>query len=208
MSDPHQLVRNTYNTIAKKYHQCYGRQSEFFLKFSKAFMKLLPEKAKILDLGCGPGRDAKYFSKKGYEVVGVDFSEKMLQIAREIAPKAKFLKQDLRRVKLPINSFDGIWCFFVLLHLKRKEVFQLLKRIQLILKRNGILFIATKYGRGEIIEKEHLDESLKMFETYFQRDEIEQLIRDAGFELLMTDLGYSRYGSDEKNIVVFAKKIY
>lgn len=80
MNDVHQIVRNTYNYIAEKYYRRYHEYSPFFLKFSKNFLKLLPKKAKILDLGCGPGRDAKYFSLEGYEVIGVDFSEKCLKL--------------------------------------------------------------------------------------------------------------------------------
>ena len=42
------------------------------VKESKFFMSLLPKKSKILDLGCGPGRDARIFYERGYEVIGID----------------------------------------------------------------------------------------------------------------------------------------
>jgi len=48
MNDVHKLTQNTYDKIAEKYHQRYGEYSEFFLKFSKEFMKLLPKKASVL----------------------------------------------------------------------------------------------------------------------------------------------------------------
>ncbi|MGA2666897.1 MAG: class I SAM-dependent methyltransferase [Patescibacteria group bacterium] len=205
--DVHKLVQNTYDKIADKYHERYSEYSEFFLKFSKEFMNLLPKKARILDLGCGSGRDSKFFSEKGYKVTGVDFSENMLAIAKKVAPKAKFIKQDLRKIKFLENSFDGVRCSFVLLHLKRNEIPSLLHKIHQILKKNGVLFISTKQGEGEIVEKESLDQSFEMFETFFQKDELEQLVIDAGFELLLTDLGYDRYENDEKIIVILAKKI-
>ena len=207
MNDVHQIVRNTYNHIAEKYYQRYHKYSPFFLKFSKIFLKLLPERATILDLGCGPGRDAKYFSLEGYEVIGVDFSGNMLKIARKIAPNANFLKQDLRKINFPANSFYGIWCSFTILHLERDELPRLLKLLEKVLKKNGILFIATKLGEGEQILKENLDTSLAIFETYFSKKEIETLLKGVGFKLLLTDSGfYDRFESDDNILVVLAQK--
>lgn len=131
----------------------------------------------------------------------------MLEIARKIAPNANFLKQDLRKINFPANSFDGIWCSFTLLHLKRDELPRLLKLFEKVLKKNGILYIATKLGEGEQILKENLDKSLAIFETYFSKREIETLLKGAGFKLLMVDSGfYDRSESDDKIIVVLAQK--
>lgn len=207
MNDVHKIVQTGYNKIASKYYQRYGKYSPFFLKFSKEFIKLLPKKAKILDLGCGAGRDAKYFSEKGHDVIAVDFSSEMLKIAKKIAPKAKFFQQDFLKLDFSENSFDGIWCSFALLHLKRNEVPNFLKTLNKLLKNGGILFLATKEGEGEIIEKEHLDESLLMYETFFEKDELEEMIKANAFRIILTDLGYDRYESDKKIIVILARKI-
>lgn len=204
--DIHKLVQNTYNKIARKYYTRYGQQSNFFLKYSNEFLKLLPKQAKILDLGCGPGRDTKFFSEKGYQVVGIDFSESMIEIARKAAPKAKFIQKDFRKLNFEQNSFDGIWCSLILLHLKRNEVLKFLKSIKRFLKKDGVLFLATKKGEGEIIEKEHLDKEMLMFETFFQQDELEKLVKKPGYRIINSQLDTDRYESDEKLIVIFAQK--
>jgi hypothetical protein len=102
--------------------------------------------------------------------------------------------------------FDGIWFSFALLHLKRNEIKELLFKLKKILKSNGIFFIATKEGKGEILEKEHLNKRLKMFETFFKKDELEKICKDAGYKILESAIDSDRYESDEKIIIIFLKK--
>lgn len=204
--DTDKIVKETYNKIALKYHQKWGKYSRFYLKCFKEFIEKLPQEGKILDLGCGTGRDAKWFSGKEFEVVGVDFSAEMLKIAKKVALKAKFIQKDIRNINFPVASFNGIWASFVLLHLKRREVLPLLKRIKKFLKPGGILFIATKKGKGEIIEPEHLDENLQMFETFFETKELENLIKIAGFKILKSGTDTDRKESNENIIIIYAEK--
>ncbi len=200
-----ELVKRTYDQIAQGYYKKWGKYSGFFLKHSKDFIKKLPQKGKILDLGCGTGRDSKWFSEKGFDVVGVDFSKGMLKVAKKVTPKAKFILRDFRRLKLPAESFDGIWCSFVFLHLKRNEVSPLLKRIKKFLKDGGVIFITTKQGKGEIIEPEHLNKKLKMFETFFEKSELENLVKKASYKILKSTIDTHRKESEEKIIIILAQ---
>ena len=74
---------------------------------------------RILDAGCGTGRYAAEFASKGAQVVGIDFSERMLEVARGKLPQASFKRCDLRR-RLPLRNgwFDRINCAQTLKHLK------------------------------------------------------------------------------------------
>lgn len=204
--DIHKIVKDTYEGIAQKYHKRYGQYSNFFLNYSNKFIKLLPKNAEVLDLGCGSGRDSKYFSENGLRVTGVDFSKSMLDIAKNNAPKVNFVLKDFRKIDELKGKFDGVWSSFSLLHLERKEIPTLLSKIKINLKSNGLLFIATKEGKGEIIEKENLDERLKMFETFFEKDELEDLLKENGYKILESYTDTDRYESNEKIIIIFAQK--
>ena len=203
--DVRKLVKNTYNSIAEEYHRRWGEYSGFFLKNSKEFIKNIPSGGKILDLGCGTGRDSRWFSEKGFDVTGVDFSKEMLKIAKRIAPKAKFILQDISRLEIK-EKFDGVWCSFVLLHSRKKDIFSILKKIRRLLKKNGVLFVATREGAGERIEPEHLNKKLKMFETFFRTEELEKIVKLAGFKILKSRLDSDRQESEEKIIIIYAKK--
>lgn len=66
----------------------------------------------VLDLGCGPGDVAGLLAAHGLRVTGVEGNPELLAAARERYPTCRFEQQDLRELKLPPGSFDGLWCSF------------------------------------------------------------------------------------------------
>lgn len=171
-----------YDAMAQK----YAKKLDDFapLPEQERFISLLPPRARILDVGCGPGRDADYFATKGFRVTGVDLSEKLLEIARARVPQATLYKQDFQRLRFPKQQFDGIWACASLLHLKRREVPMVLRKFFRLLKSGGTLFIMVKEGSGEADVSEELSSHLSRHFTYFQQEELKDLVRDAGFEVV------------------------
>ena len=111
------------------------------------FEKYLPRGGKILDLGCGSGRDSKYFLSQGYEVISVDGSEEICKYASE------YLQRSVQCVRFEemnfSQEFDGIWACASLLHVEKDKLSDVLKRVFLSLKENGILYASFKYGTEE-----------------------------------------------------------
>jgi len=199
---------STYNRIADSYSvdmNDYAPEVE-----RMKFIALLPQQGSILDLGCAAGRDSEYFSTKGFRVVGVDLSEKLLAIAKKRLPQIIFLKQDIRHLQFLDGSFDGIWACAILLHLKRKEVPQVVARCYELLKPGGIMFLMMKKGEGEIDIAEKLSSGESRHFTLLQSKEINQMVKAAGFHLIETYTWNSkdRYSPsrDVEWISCFAKK--
>lgn len=113
------------------------------------FEKRLYAGAHILDLGCGSGRDAKYFIDQGYEVTAIDGSEKLCKKASALTgiEVRNILFQDLDY----IEEFDGVWACASLVHVSSEELPEILKKISASLKDDGILYASFKMGdfRGE-----------------------------------------------------------
>ena len=111
------------------------------------FLKLLPQGARILDFGCGSGRDTKAFLEQGYKVDAVDGSWELCRQASEYTgiPVRQMLFQDLDIY----NYYDGIWACASILHLSRMELADVLRRITSALKPDGILYASFKYGSFE-----------------------------------------------------------
>jgi len=111
------------------------------------FLELIPEGGRILDAGCGPGRDSLQFINRGYEVVAFDASERMAEIATKTigqpALRLSFEEMAFR------NEFDGVWACASLLHVPDSELESVLARIVRALKENGVLYMSFKYGTGE-----------------------------------------------------------
>ena len=105
----------------------------------------MPEKAHILDAGCGVGRDAKYFLNHGYTVTAFDASEKMVRLATQETKLpvllSTFEAMDFQEV------FDGIWAQASLLHISYQETKNVYQKIYQALKPGGIFYASYKYGQ-------------------------------------------------------------
>jgi SAM-dependent methyltransferase len=137
------MIKDYYNKNAQ----------EFFNQTVKAdmselydiFFKNLPyNQGKILDLGCGSGRDSKYFLESGFEVVALDISEELGKRASEYIGQ-KVIIQDMRELNYQ-DEFIGVWACASLLHLDEDEIVETLRKIFKSLKRDGIIYISFKYG--------------------------------------------------------------
>ena len=97
-----------------------------------------------MDLGCGSGRDVKWFRDHGYEADGLDASEKLVRIASEklgIPVKVGFIESWIAD-----KAYDGIWCCASLVHLDDNRIDQFLSNLRHNLKKGGALFISVKEG--------------------------------------------------------------
>ena len=118
-----------------------------FSEMQNKFLSYLKNNAKILDLGCGSGRDSKYFINKKFNVVAFDASQELCKIAENLIGQ-KVICQDFRYLDYN-NAFDGIWACASLLHLKKEEIKTVITKCISALKPNGIFYCSFKYGNFE-----------------------------------------------------------
>lgn len=110
----------------------------------KPFLAELPESARILDLGCGSGRDTLTFKNKGYQVDAIDYSEVLVERATQLTGIA--VKQQSFYEIEAHDEYDGIWACASLLHCDRNRLPDVLKRIHSALRCGGICYMSFKYG--------------------------------------------------------------
>ena len=118
-----------------------------FTRIQKVFLELLPRDARIFDFGCGSGRDTKYFLDCGYQVDAMDGSIELCRAASEYTGihVKRILFQELDEVE----KYDGIWACASILHVKKTELPDIIRKMSLATKENGILYISFKYGDYE-----------------------------------------------------------
>lgn len=114
------------------------------------FLNYIPKKSKILDLGCGVGRDSKYFIEKGYNVTSIDGSKEMCKIAQELS-SLKVYEINFLDINY-VNEFEGIFACASLLHLSNADLLIVLKKISLALKDKGILYASFKLGNENRVD--------------------------------------------------------
>ena len=125
----------------------------------KPFLKLVPKDGKILDLGCGSGRDSMNFMKLGYEVTSVDGAKELAKKASVLLGK-EVIVSTFEELELK-EKFHGIWACASLLHIKREDLKTVLNNLYNNLEDNGVFYMSFKYG-----EKEYVDDKNRYFNCF------------------------------------------
>jgi cyclopropane fatty-acyl-phospholipid synthase-like methyltransferase len=175
------------------------------LPFLKDFIELLPEKAKILDLGCGTGIPFdRYLVEKGFEVTGVDFSQKHIELAKRNVPEARFIKGDFSDIDFGEESFHAIVSFYAIFHIPRDEHKALFVRMSKHLKKEGIILVTLGTSGSEYGEdKDWL--GAPMAWSSYHPDKAKEIISKSGFRILKTFFEGDP-GDDEYHFWVLAMK--
>ena len=108
------------------------------------FLAELPESARILDLGCGSGRDTLAFKNKGYQIDAIDYSTALVERATQLTGIA-VQQQSFYEIEVQ-DIYDGVWACASLLHCDRNRLPDVLKRIHSALRCGGICYMSFKYG--------------------------------------------------------------
>ncbi|WP_180180951.1 bifunctional 2-polyprenyl-6-hydroxyphenol methylase/3-demethylubiquinol 3-O-methyltransferase UbiG [Acinetobacter sp. YH01021] len=111
------------------------------------FLAELPEGARILDVGCGSGRDTLAFKKKGYQVDAIDYSEELVKKASRLTGIPIKLKSFYEVDDY--EAYDGIWACASLLHCERTRLKEVIGKLLSALKPNGVIYMSFKYGNGD-----------------------------------------------------------
>ena len=121
-----------------------GTRNVDFSALQNEFAALVKKGGRILDLGCGSGRDSKAFIDMGFQVVAVDGSSEICKLATEYIGQqvtcATFREYE------PEGTFDGIWACASLLHLERNEMKEIMMKYASVLKEEGVFYVSFKYG--------------------------------------------------------------
>ncbi len=104
--------------------------------------------SRILDFGCGPGRDLRAFRDLGHEAVGLDGAVRFAEMARHHTG-CEVLHQDFLALDLPAAHFDGVFANASLFHVPAQELPRVLGEIRGALRSRGVLFSSNPHGRNE-----------------------------------------------------------
>ncbi len=142
-------LRKHYNEMAVQYTQSRDRFNND--RQLQKLAGLLGHRKRVLDLGCGDGVPVcRFFAERGHEVMGVDFSERMIDLARERVPQARFLKMNLMAIDFPPESFDLVTSFYTLFHLHKQDQKGIFQKTYRLLKPGGHTYftLASKEYTG------------------------------------------------------------
>lgn len=163
------------------------------------FLRYLQDGDSILDLGCGPGRDSKFFLEHGYKVTAIDGSKKFCDMASKIlnipVTNINFLDMDYN------EEFAGVFACASLLHLENQDLIKVLESIHKALKKDGILYCSFKKGAGTRLDAKN------RFYNDMNEEKFKALINDlpTKYKILKTWEG-DQYKSHKKFINFILRK--
>ncbi|MDA0911046.1 MAG: class I SAM-dependent methyltransferase [Proteobacteria bacterium] len=145
----------------------------------------LPRYAKILDLGCGTGEPiAKFFSDYGYSLVGIDASEKMIQLCRKRFPKHCWIINDMRELQIN-ETFDLVLAWHSLFHLPHDDQRQILKHIGSYVSPGGLLMFTSGHEHGEVWSN---NGGYDLYHASLSIEEYKKILQENGFNIEMNKI--------------------
>lgn len=135
-----------YNQNAQSFYE--GTLSVDMSSLYPHFEPYLPVNGKILDAGCGSGRDSRYFLEKGFDVSAFDASAELAKLASQLIHRpvtvCQFDEYSSER------TFDGIWACASLLHVPKDQLSQIVSHLSSLLKTDGLFYCSFKYGTEDV----------------------------------------------------------
>lgn len=180
--DPIAQTMQTYNQVASQFvqrHKQNGWWDQPNPNFER-FVQRLPAKARVLDLGCGPGSDTAHFRRAQFVAFGLDRSIGMLTQAQAHVG-ASFAQADMRQIPLAAACLDAVWMQASLLHLPRSDAPRALAEVERVLRPGGWLYLSVKQGDGEETLS-NLGNQPRYF-VYYQPRQVQQLVTGAGLRV-------------------------
>lgn len=179
-------VLASYNSIAEDYACHYFDElskKPFDRSLLARFAELIPQAGQICDMGCGPGHVARFLFERGVDVIGIDISPAMVEVARRLNPGLTFERGDMLHLQFPEDRFAGIAAFYSLIHIDRSRIPQALGELLRVLTPGGRLLAAFHVGEGEVHRQEFLGRSVSFHASFFGIEEMKASAEEAGFRI-------------------------
>ncbi len=194
------LIRHAYNKIADKY--LAGRHRFKNDKYLERLAALVSPDSTILDIGCGAGVPIDSFLiSKGYKVIGIDISEKQIELAKKLVPKGYFEVKDMLNLKDREYQVDAVVSFYAIFHTPREFHGNILKKINSFLKKDGYILITMGGNKWEGKESNFF--GTDMYWSHYGARKNRELIEKAGFRIILDEIDTT---ANEKHQIILGQK--
>jgi len=171
------LLVESYDRVAERYAEHFFTELDrkpFDRDLLDRYAETVRGYGRVCDLGCGPGHVARYLHARGVEVLGLDISPRVVDVARQLNPGIPFEQGDMRALDLFDSSLAGVVAFYSIIHLARSVVPRALDEMIRVLRHGG---------EGELHADEFLGQTVSIDASLFQPAEMKALLEGAGFRV-------------------------
>ncbi len=149
--DRYKETFDTWNNLAALYQEKFMDMDVYNSTYDHICNAITKPKAKLLDIGCGPGNITRYLlsQRPDYDIFGIDIAPNMIELAKKNNPAARFAVMDSRQIRHINDKYDGIICGFCLPYLSPVESNGLISSAYDLLNENGLLYLSYVAGDPE-----------------------------------------------------------
>jgi ubiquinone/menaquinone biosynthesis C-methylase UbiE len=204
--DPRRLVQAGYDRVAERYAEWTREHEPVRLRYEQRLVDLVPEGARVLDVGCGTGAGTTARLARRFEVVGLDLSARSIDLARSKLPSVTFVHGDLTEVEFPEGSFSGIVAFYSLIHVPRQRHPDVLRSFSRWLAPGGVL-VATFGISDRAVQFDDDWLGVPMFWSSHPPEHTRDLLSQADFDTLEANVEeYEEHGRPVAFLWVVARR--
>jgi ubiquinone/menaquinone biosynthesis C-methylase UbiE len=183
-NNPEQIVAKGYDEMAGDYGSWTLRHERSDrVKYTQLLLDNVPDGSELLELGCGPGDPTTKLLSQHYKVTANDISESCLQLAKQNAPTANFIRADMTELRFDPGSFDAVVAYYAFHHVPRDRYEPLINDIARWLRPGGIFMAALYPYDVEHLVTENWHGST-MYWSSFDEEKTLELITNPGFEII------------------------
>jgi SAM-dependent methyltransferase len=181
----HAKARRAYDLAAQTYHDRFHdemREKAYDRALLDRFAERLPAGALVCDAGCGPSAHiGRYLADKGLKVVGVDISDRCVEMAGKLNPDMSFKREDMLTMSFDRDIFDGVVSYYSIIHTPKAAAGRFFREFHRVLKPEGRLLVAVKAGSEEGYLPELIGIKAEIYFSLFDEKEIAAYFEKAGF---------------------------
>ena len=199
-----ETVKSGYNKIANRY-LTERNQDGANVQLIHDFIELLSPKSKVLDAGCGAGLPIAKILAEHFDLIGVDFSEAQIGLAKKNVPNAHFFCQDMTELDFPDESLDGICSYYAIIHIPREEHKELFINFHRMLRIGGVALLCL--GAEDLVDD--IDEDYlgtRMYWSHYNSDTYAKMLNNCGFKIIWAKLIADETCEGAKHLFVLAQK--
>jgi len=181
-----QIVSTGYDKVSEAYRSD-NDSADKYINWCKRILELRPNAKTALDIGCGCGIPVcKYFSENGLRTVGIDISQRQIERAEKLAPRAIYICDDYLNTN--DNQYDIITAFYSIIHIDRTLHKRVFEKLFNQLSANGIAVVTVGHEEWEGYEDNWLGvDGAKMYWSHYAVDQYHEMLNAMSFNIILDE---------------------
>jgi ubiquinone/menaquinone biosynthesis C-methylase UbiE len=180
-------IKRAYDKVAESYGQAFYYElysKHLDVKLLDLFTERVNPGKPVCEIGCGPGEISTYLKYKGLNMHGIDISDEMIRVAKQLNPYVDYRVGNVFALDLPKNTYSGVLAPFLFVNYEMEDIRKAFAEIRRVLIPDGIFYLSIHAGNERIQVEDFLVPQNPLEFIFLDVNEIEKMLKETGFEII------------------------